>query len=130
MSISEDSFYEINDNFSVNSFDSYETVETVTSTKYIDEIQSVESSISNEYIDEIIDDELKFDELEREIYIELLKQNYIQEYINMCEENERYIKFMNDKSYNNILNFLFIRRKNKLIKNYTDLILKNLKKNI
>ena len=48
----------------------------------------------------------------------------------MCEENERYIKFMNDKAYNNILNFLFIRRKNKLIKNYTDLILKNLKKNI
>ena len=44
----------------------------------------------------------------------------------MFEENEKYIKFMNDKCYTNILNFLFTRRKNKLIQNYTNLMIKNL----
>ena len=126
MSISDDSFYEINDHFSVNSFDSYETVESITSTESFDEIKSVESIASTKYTDEIKNEELNFDDLEKEIYIELLKQNYVYQYKNMYEENEKYIKFMNDKCYTNILNFLYIRRKNKLIKHYTDLIIKNL----
>ena len=113
MSSSEDSFLELDNDYSINSYDSFDSYE------------SVESNTSSEYNIEIQDEELKFDDLEKEIYIQLLKQNYIQEYKNMYEENEKYIKFMNDKSYNNILNFLFTRRKNKLIKNYTDLILKN-----
>ena len=112
MNISEDSFLELDSDYSIDSYDSFSSYE------------SVDSSTSTEYIDEIEDEELKFDDLEKEIYIELLKQNYIQEYKNMFEENEKYIKFMNDKCYNNILNYLFTRRKNKLIQSYTDLISK------
>ena len=56
MSSSDDSFVELDNDYSIDSYDSFDSYE------------SVESNTSTKYINEIKDEELKFDDLEKEIY--------------------------------------------------------------
>ena len=112
---SSDSFSDI-DSISINSFYSFSDEESDNSSF---------ESINNDNND-IINNELTFDDLENEIYVKLLYYNYENNYKNIINDEIKIINFFNDKSFNNILKFIFNRRKEKLTKEYCELMIKNI----
>ena len=115
---SSDSFSDI-DCISINSFYSFSDKESDDSSF---------ESINNDNNDnnDIINNELTFDDLENEIYVKLLYYNYENNYKNIINDEIKIINFFNDKAFNNILKFIFNKRKEKLTKEYCELMIKNI----
>lgn len=98
MSITNDSYSLIDDdNYSLDSFESYLSKTTDSSSIYLDI------------------DELSFTSLENDIYNEL---QYFNQINSILQEKEKYIKIFNDKKYNNILNYIFDYKIKKIEKMY------------
>lgn len=86
-----------NENYSIDSFESYLSKTTNSST--------IQLNI----------DELSFTSLENDIYNEL---QYFNQLNNIILEKQKYIKIFNDKKYNPILNYIFEQKLKKFEKNY------------